>query len=268
MKKLAVFAGLLLSTALVYADCPDGSRTTTSAEREDFVTTNSALKAALPPAPAGWRILDRNVGMNPAAPTSTCKGSTLIPGYFVTYIWTEQEARQRKALDEKDARIRALDQLTPDEQKQIDDLSKQARTLERQAIAVIRTNPDEAARLRKQEEPFILQGRAIRQAHRDRVIPEFEKIRNEVVPGVTGVGTEVNVSISVRKDALIVSPKAEKVAVAGATKAVYDGQDLRMTLGHESKGRSIEVVLTGTRNEAATIANLIAQSSGSLAAKK
>ena len=258
--KVTLLASMVLASVLVYADCPDGGRNTTAAEREDYITTSTALKAALPPAPAGWRVLDRNASGAMGAPDSTCRGEVLIPGYYVNYIWTEQEKRAAKASEEKSARIRALNLLTPEEQKQVDDLGRQARTLERQAIAVIRTNPDEAARLRKEEEPFILQVRVVRKAHADRVFPLIMTIDKENVPGVTGVGTEVSVSVSVRKDTWVDSPKAERVQITGVSKASYDRNELRMSLGRDSKGRNIQADIDGSRNEAETIANLLAAS--------
>lgn len=265
--RITLFASLMLASVFSFADCPDGGRDTTASERADYVETTTALKNSLPTAPAGWRILDRYTGTI-TAPSSTCKGSTLVPGYYVTYIWTEQEQRVRKVQDEKSKRIVALQLLTPEEQKQVDDLGKQARALERQAIAVLHTNPDEAARFRQQEEPFVLQVRAIRQTHRDRVVPQITTIENEIVPGVTGVSTEIPVSISVRKDPFSPSTKAEKIQIAGAKQATYNGKELNVLLGVDSKGRNITANITGSRSEAETIANLLAASFTTLTARK
>src|ERR1051325_10795915 len=97
---ITLFASLMLASAFAFADCPDGGRDTTASERADYVDTTTALKTSLPAAPAGWRILDRYTGTI-TAPNSTCKGSMLVPGYYVTYIWTEQEQRVRKVEDDK-----------------------------------------------------------------------------------------------------------------------------------------------------------------------
>ncbi len=265
--KITLFAGIMLASVCAFADCPDGGRDTSVSERADYIETTTALRTALPAAPTGWRILDRNVGAI-SAPNSTCKGSTLIPGYYVEYVWTEQEQRARKAEDEKSKRIVALQLLSPEEQKQVDDLGRQARTLERQAIAVIRTNPEEAARLRKQEEPFVLQVRQIRQDHLNRVVSQIQAIQGETVPGVTGVSTDIPVSITVRKDPFISGTKAEKVQIAGAKQAAYNGKELNVLLGVDSKGRNITANITGSRSEAETIANLLASSFTTLSAKK
>lgn len=134
---------------------------------------------------------------NPAtvvAPTNVCKGSALIPSYFVTYVWTEQQKRNEVRIRERDTRVRALALLTPDEQKQVDELSRQGRNFERQAQAVIRTNPDEAARLRAQAQPFAEQANAIRKAHQEKAFPAMEAIRKEEAE--TYIEPEVNVSIS------------------------------------------------------------------------
>ncbi|HSS95862.1 MAG TPA: hypothetical protein VLK33_02465 [Terriglobales bacterium] len=267
VSKITLLASLMLASVFSFADCPDGGRDTSTAERTDYVETTTALRTSLPAAPAGWRILDRYTGAI-TAPNTACKGSTLIPGYYVTYIWTDQEQRVRKVEDDKSKRIVALQLLTPDEQKQVDDFGRQARALERQAIAVLHTNPDEAARLRKQEEPFVLQVRAIRQAHRERVVPQITSITSETVPGVTGVSTEIPVSISVRKDPFTPGTKAEKVQIAGAKQAAYNGKELNVLLGVDSKGRNIMANITGSRSEAETIANLLAASFTLLIARK
>ena len=265
--KIALFARLLLTSAIAFADCPDGGRDTTATERADYVETTTALRTSLPAAPAGWRILDRYTGAI-TAPTSTCKGSMLVPGYYVTYIWTEQQERVNKVEADKSKRIAAIQLLPPDEQKQVDNLGKRARTLERQAIAIIRTNPDEAANLRKQEEPFILQVRAIRKAHLDRIIPQITSIQNETVAGITGVSTELPVSITVRKGTSTPGAKAEKVQIAGARQATYDGKELNFSLGLDGKGREIHVDITGSRSEAEAIAALLVSSLTTLTAKK
>ena len=158
--------------------------------------------------------------------------------------------------------------LTPEEQKQVDDLGRQARTLERQAIAIIRANPDEAAKLRTQEEPFVLQVRQIRQDHVNRVLPQIQAIQSETVPGVTGVSTEVPVSITVRKGPFVPAAKAESIQIAGAKQATYDGKELNVLVGLDSKGRNINANITGSRNEADTIANLLLSSFTTLRAKK
>jgi hypothetical protein len=265
--KITLFAGMMLASVFAVADCPDGGRDTSAAERNDYVETTTALKTSMPAAPAGWRILDRNFPTI-TAPNSTCKGSMLVPGYYITYIWTEQEQRVRKAEDEKSKRIVTLQLLTPEEQKQVDDLGKQARTLERQAIAVIRTNPDEAAKLRKQEEPFALQVRQIRQDHVNRVAPQIQAIQSETVPGVTGVSTEIPVSITVRKGPFVPNAKAEKVQIAGIKQATYDGKEMNVVLGVDSKGRNINANITGSRSEVEAIAKLLASSFTTLTAKK
>ena len=265
--KITLLAGMMLASVFAFADCPDGGRDTSTAERTDYVETTTALKASLPAAPIGWRILDRYVGVI-TAPNSTCKGSMLVPSYYVTYIWTDQEQRVRKVEDDKSKRIASLQLLTPEEQKQVDDLGKQARTLERQAIAAIRTNPDEAAKLRKQEEPFVLQVRQIRQDHVTHVAPQIQAIFAETVPGVTGVSTEVPVSITVHKGSFVPGAKAQKIQIAGAKQATYDGKEMNVILGVDRKGRNIVANITGSRSEAETIASLLASNFITLSAKK
>src|SRR5262249_16711482 len=118
------------------------------------------------------------------------------------------------------------------------------------------------------EEPFVLQVRQIRQDHVNRVAPQIQAIQSEIVPGVTGVSTEIPVSLSVRKDPFVSGAKAEKVQIAGARQATYNGKELNVLLGVDSKSRNITANITGSRNEAETIANLLASSFTTLNAKK
>jgi hypothetical protein len=266
--KVLIVAGCLLASTPLFADCPDGGRTTSAAERQVYVEMVTTMRTQLPAAPAGWRLLDRNPA-SIVAPDNVCKGSALVAGYFVTYIWTDQEKRAAESDNKKSARIRALLLLTPEEQKQVDDLTRQARVFERQAVAVIRTDPDEAARLRAKAQPFSDEVRKIREAHLEAILPQRQAIEKEEVPGVTGVGTQVTVSISANKDRETPSPKAERASIAGAADAIYDGNDLIMSIGRDAAGRNIIVRLTGTRRETAAIANLFISSGlSSLASKQ
>jgi hypothetical protein len=70
--KASLFAGILLASVVAYADCPEGGRATTPAEQQLYVEATSTIKAAMPPAPAGWTLRDRNPA-TVVAPTDVCK---------------------------------------------------------------------------------------------------------------------------------------------------------------------------------------------------
>lgn len=152
--------------------------------------------------------------------------------------------------------LRALALLTPEEQKQVDELSRQGHNFERQAQAVIRTNPDEAARLRAQAQPFAEQANAVRKAHQEKAFPAMEAIRKEEADGY--IEPDVNVSISLRKEAVGAS-KAERTQIAGIP-ATFQDKDPVMSFGHDAAGRTLWVTISGSRPAVEAIANVYASS--------
>jgi hypothetical protein len=258
------------------ADCPDGSRQTSEQEQQAYVSMVQAIKSALPPAPAGWSVKDPTAKFSPAAPTSTCKGLDLVPNWYGSYTWNEQMKRNSERSKEEDAKIRAASAFTPEEQKEIDDWTKRARELERKAVAVIRTNPDEAARLRAEARPFSEKANAVRKAHTQWVAPQLETIRNEYAALYVNPGTDVNIIVSELDMQL--SAK-EPLQIPGAVSAFINGQkELVMSFGQfptakenggiGTKLRTMWVTMKGDREPAETIAKLLAGSGLSTLAKK
>jgi hypothetical protein len=152
--------------------------------------------------------------------------------------------------------VRAPGLLSPEEQKQVDELGRQGRNFERQAQAGIRTNPDEAARLRAQARSFAEQANAIRKAHQEKASPEMEAIRKEEADSY--IEPEVNVSMSLSREGSIAS-KAERMQIAGIP-ATFQDKDLVMSFGHDAAGRTLWVKLNGSRPAVEAIANLYASS--------
>jgi hypothetical protein len=103
MNRRAILLTLCAVSAMpVYADCIDGSRDTTEAEKQFYIDTLTAFKAAVPAAPAGWRLEDRN---KISPPNSVCSGSGKMPlraTYEVRYYWDAGIAE----LDKKNAEFR------------------------------------------------------------------------------------------------------------------------------------------------------------------
>src|SRR5581483_7596590 len=119
-------AVLLLAPGALRADCPDGARNTTEAERADFINGMNELKAAVPAAPAGWQLQAPAIPYV-TAPATTCKGSKLLAAYSFTYTSTDQQKQLQERIHDRETRIAALSKLSPDEQKQFDDLRHQMR---------------------------------------------------------------------------------------------------------------------------------------------
>jgi hypothetical protein len=78
---------------------------------------------------------------------------------------------------ESDATAAKLRELTPDEQKQIDQWTTEGRALERQAQEETRNrNADAAARLRAQSNEIAQKSRALRAAHLERIEPDMQDL--------------------------------------------------------------------------------------------
>jgi hypothetical protein len=78
-------------------------------------------------------------------------------------VWMDRSREGQKRLE---AQIAAYQQLTPDEQQQVDTLGRESRDLERQART--ETDPAAAAQLRERSNTLATKVRAIRKAHTDK----------------------------------------------------------------------------------------------------
>jgi hypothetical protein len=228
--KAVLVASSLLITAILHADCPEGSRTLNPSEQQSYVSMVAPVKAAIPPAPAGWVLKDPAAKMNLPAPTSDCKGLDPSPGYDVSYFWDEQYKRNGARDREQDIRLKAASKSTPEEQKAMDDLDRPSRDLERKAQLEIRnSNPDEAARLRAQSKELHDKSNAVRAAHNARIAPELEAIRKEFAAGY--VNPNFNVHVVINDDNKQLAAK-ERLQIAGVPAAFFDAKDVVMSFGH------------------------------------
>jgi hypothetical protein len=93
-------------------------------------------------------------------------------------VWTDRNGEARKRLD---ARIAQLQQLTPDEQQQVDTLGREARDLERQAQAEANANKNTAAAaaLRERANALAMRVREIRKRHIDNAFFPIQDARAE-----------------------------------------------------------------------------------------
>ena len=265
-------AAIVLSTVLIFptvlrADCPDGGRATSEAERQAYMAALNALKD-VPPAPAGWQLQLPKFGYT-EAPTNTCKGLKLRAEYEVTYISTEQQQLNQQRYGEGNARIAALEKISPEEQKQIADFTRQGSQLGYQARTAQKDkNPEEAARLFDQANEFYAKAGAIRKAHMEKVGPQVKAIRDDYY--ATSVKPEVKVHLAVSDEPIVASGSGvETVEIAGVPLAFFDRyKSLVMSFGRDAAGRNVRVEIQGVRELILTVGRLLSESSlRALAAK-
>ena len=262
-----VLSTVLIVPAVLRADCPNGSRTTSEAERQAYMAALNALKA-VPPAPAGWQLQLPKFGYT-EAPTYTCKGLKLTAEYEVTYVSTEQQQLNQQRYGEGNARIAALEKLTPEEQKQIADFTRQGSQLGYQArTAQKNKNPEEAVRLSNQARELSEKAKAIRQAHMEKVAPQVKAIQDDYY--ATQVKPEVKVHLVADDEPIVASGSGvEKVQIAGVPLAFFDRyKRLIMSVGRDAAGRNVRVEIQGVRELVLTVGRLFSESSmRTLAAK-
>ena len=255
----SVLAAFLMVPAALRADCPDGARPTTEAERQEYMRVLDSLKV-VPPAPAGWR-LQTSRSNETKAPMSVCKGPMKsVNPYEATYVSMEQEKRNQQYGRENNARIAALRKLPPDEQKQFDDFNRQGMQLSGQSGAARRSkNLAEADRLLKEAKESYAKSRAIQQAHAEKVAPEIRAIQED-----HGKYGNPAVQVQLAVDNLDTKPdsRAEKVEIPGVSLAFFDRRNaLVMSFGRDAGGRNIRARLEGDRERVLTIARLFSNSS-------
>ena len=254
--KAVVAVAVLAPPILSFADCPEGVRPTTSAEQEKYLATISALKAAMPATVSGWEV---RLGQSfTTAPSSVCKGSPLVAGYDATYTSVEQRQKNQETDRQFQARIDALRKLSPEEQKQADDLYQQGKQLGYQSIAALK-NKDQAEsdRLRAEANKMYAASKAIQQAHLDKVVPQMKAIEDEKQAAY--VNPEVQVHLvgrdlgSDRK-----GTKTESVQIEDAKASYFTPEKkLVLALNPGSEGQPVWAQLEGDRNQVQTIAKAL-----------
>lgn len=255
----SVLAAFLIVPAVLRADCPDGARDTTEAERQEYMRILDTLKV-VPPAPVGWK-LRTSRSNETKAPMTVCKGPMKsVNPYEVTYVSTEQEKRNEQYRRESNARIAALRKLPPDEQKQFDDLNRQGMQFNGQSGAARRNkNPAEADRLLKEAKESFAKSRAIQQAHAEKIAPEIRAIEGDR----SKYGNpEVQVQLAVDNLDTKADSGAEKVEIPGVSLAFFDRKNaLVMSFGRDAAGHNVRARLEGDRERVLTIARLFNNSS-------
>lgn len=270
---ISALAGVIAAMATqAHADCPVAMRTLGEREQQGIVSISEAIRSALPPTPAGWSLKELTTTPKnaPARVWTTCGNTDVPPGWSGTYTWDEQAKRNYESETQQNAQLKAAGAYTPQEQQEMGELSRQARDLERKAIALMRTDPGESARLRAEMKPFTDKAYALRKTHDERVLPQLEAIRKE------HAARYINPTVLVSAYLFPAGPLpdgVERLQIPGATTAYVNERkrELVLSIGQfpaakESGGlgtqpRVLVLAVQGDRGPAETIARLIAGSS-------
>jgi len=254
-----VYSLLISGAGILFADCPEGVRSTTDAEQQAWLANVQAIKNAIPNPPEGWEL--QPVKTFPNAPTSVCKGSKPVAAVDATYVSVADRKQNDERSRQYDARIEALRKLSPEEQKEADTLYHQGSDLGYKSIAELKNkNQAEADRLRAEANKAYAASKAIQKAHLDKVFPQTSAIEDE--KRAAYVNPEVHVHLLVRdlaQDQKTV--KTEPVQIEGVTKAYCTpDKTLSLSLGTSADGQPVWVQIQGDRKQSETVARLFGQS--------
>ena len=256
MRISSLLSILIVCGAPAFADCIDGSRETTEAEKQFYVETLNALKAAVPAAPAGWTLEDRN---RVSAPGSVCNGSGKLPirgTYEVRFYWQDGI----KQLDAKNAeyrkRIAELKQLPPDKQKEYDETGRRGRDLERQARKLMATDKAEAEKLLAESKQLTSAAHEIRQSHLKSISAQIDAISQEQFEATNAIKTDIRLRIAVNGFNMNAPEEAKPATVPGATLALAGPSKTVVAFGQWNRqGSHVKPVYTaGATTRVANVA--------------
>lgn len=185
---------LLMFAGALAADCVDGGRNTTEAERSFSTATMQALQAALPPAPAGWEARPDKI-LLPA--NSVCKGSnTAIVSYRATYLWMDGAKELNRQQDEFSRQIAAIRAIPADKQQQMSELSRQNRALYRELPkARAAGNTAEVERINAEMKRLTAEAFQIKRAHEESVRPQIDQIVQQQIAATQGRSLDVKITL-------------------------------------------------------------------------
>lgn len=270
MMSTIVVSFLLSFSAIAYADCPVGVRQLSESEQLAFVSMDQAIRAALPPAPAGWTLKDPSAKMPQTGPKDACGNTDPIPSWYGQYYWDEAEKRYVARERERDVKLRKANAWTPEEEKELRAYEVQSRDLRYKARGAMKTNPAEAARLEAEAKPFAEKINTVRRAHAERVAPEVAAINKEYDAG--RINMIVNVNIGTWEDGLYNTDVKEPLQIPGVSTAFVNSQnDMVLVFGQKlppfkesggigTKPRTVTAIVKGDRQPAETIAKLLGSS--------
>ncbi|HYI93718.1 MAG TPA: hypothetical protein VEX68_09255 [Bryobacteraceae bacterium] len=213
------------------ADCIDGSRDTTEEEKQFYVRTMDAVKAALPAAPAGWTLEDRT---RISAPGSVCTGSGKLPlrgSYEVRFFSKDAIAKLDAIEAEHRKRLAALKQLPADKQAEYDEVARTSRDLDRQARKLMSTDKEQALKLAEQSKEMTKKAHEIRQAHLASIAPQIDALSKEQYEATKDVWTEVRLKVNVNGFNFEVPTGAETAELAKANVALRSPKKTLLAYG-------------------------------------
>ena len=253
-----VYSLLISGAGILFADCPEGARSTTESEQQSYSANMQSLKSAIPNAPEGWEL--QPVKFLGVAPSSVCKGSELVAAVDATYVSLAERKQNEERGLQYEARIDALRKLSPEEQKEADALYRKGSDLGYKSIAELKNkNQPEADRLRAEANKAYAASKAIQHAHLETIFPQIRAIEDE--KRAAYVNPEVRVHLIVRdlaRDQQTV--KKEPVQIEGVNKAYYTPEKtLAISLGLSSDGKPVWAQIQGDRKQAETVARLFGQ---------
>lgn len=204
------------------------------------VRTLNAVKAAVPPAPAGWTLEDRN---RISPPGSVCTGSAVLPiraSYDVRYYSPAiiEELDQKNKEFRK--RIADLKQLPAEKQAEYDASSRQGRDLEREARKLMATDKEQAEKMMAESRELSKAAHAIRQAHLQSIAPQIDAISKEQYDATGNVPVEYS---SPNKTLIAYGPWTRK---GKAYQPVY-------TAGSTTRIANVSIEMIGDHAQAAQI---------------
>ena len=229
LRSLFTFTALFVMP--IWADCIDGSRDTTAEEKQFYVQTLDAVKAALPAAPAGWTLEDRT---RISAPGSVCTGSGKLPlraSYEVRFFSKDAIAKLDAVEAEHRKRIAALKQLPADKQAEYDEIARTGRDLDRQARKLMATDKEQATKLAEQSKEMTKKAHEIRQAHLASIAPQIDALSKEQYETTKDVSTEVRLKINVNGFGFDVPNGAETGQLASANVALTSPKKTLLAYG-------------------------------------
>lgn len=200
-----------------FADCPEGARSTTEAERAQYSAAMKKLEALVPAAPAGWK-----VDAPPVYPlaNSTCKGVVFKSySYTVTYTNLNRVADNNRRVEEMGRQVAELRKMPADKAAEMAELSKQSRALQRERPKV-RAAGDQAAiadleaRIKDLDRRYA----AIRRAHEDSIQPQILEITKRFQSESEGQSNVVRVTVESTGGKLSLRADGDKALAAEIVK--------------------------------------------------
>ena len=237
----ALAFGCIVAATNARADCVDGTREITAAERDFYARAIAALAASIPPAPANMALRGKPFDFRqPTSMPSFCRGQregdfdvAVSAAYLFT--WPKQEAdrmaaERRQLLDQ----IKALETLPPDQAAQYQSLVEQSRAAYNSQPKAKRGGPPLSDAERALAEQKAAEGKAlddkakaIERAHLAGVKPQADALR-------------------VKADALQTYPQELQINLGMNRRTLPqpDERTLAATSGAASPGRSAGLKVT------------------------